>query len=264
MMDNLVVSEPAGETFVIEGVITELQVALGKENLLAQIAPHYKIDSALTGLGEAISGFHGQVASAASVALYEGEDTEHFACLIGQQIMCGTFGGASKLPVGKLVKAVVSKHGDVLIARGILSEDMGFVWLPFAWGSKADRKVHFRIAWWTFCFVMVCLAFCMFVLEVDTGMSKLETLGWGVIAASMLCFGIALSSGRTTNALADPATDIFRKLGFADPENVNLNSYQYSIVYFDERIRSSDVRANFANIHCYKKAIEDGKLKMAH
>jgi hypothetical protein len=102
---------PASETFVIEGVITELQVAQGRENLLAQIAPRYQTSSAVTGLAEVLGDFHGQIAAAASVAMYDGEDTENFACLINQQVMCGTFGGASKLPVGKKVKAVVSKRG---------------------------------------------------------------------------------------------------------------------------------------------------------
>jgi hypothetical protein len=143
-MTQPVTQQDTGDTFVIEGVITELQVALGRENLLAQIDPRYRAGSAATGLGAALGGFHGQVAAAASVALYDGEDTENFVCLIDQQVMCGTFGGASKLPVGKKVKAVVSKHGDVLIARGILSEDAGWVWVPHAWGSKAERMANFK------------------------------------------------------------------------------------------------------------------------
>ena len=195
--------------------------------------------------------------------MYDGEDTENFACLIDQHIMCGTFGGASKLPVGKKVKAVVSKQGDVLIARGILSEDMGLIWVSHAWGSKAERMANFKIAWWCFCFAMLGITACTFFLGVNPAMSEFETLGWGAVAAGMLCFGVALSTGRTMNAFADPATDIFRKLGFANPEYVNLNSYQYGIVHIYELAHSPDMRANYANIHCYKKAIEDGKLKLA-
>lgn len=122
--------------FVIEGVITELYFARSKKNLLAQIAPRYQPGSIVTGLGEVMGSFHGQVAAAASVAMYESEDTENFACLIDQQVMCGTFGGASKLPMGKKVKAVVSKQGDVLVAHGILSEDTGLVWVSHAWAAK--------------------------------------------------------------------------------------------------------------------------------
>ena len=251
------------ETFVIEGIITELEVALGRENLLAQIAPRYQTGSVVTGLGSVLGGFHGQVAAAASVALYDGEYTENFACLIDQQVMCGTFGGASKLPVGKKVKAVVSKHGDALVARGILSEDDGLVWVSHAWGSKAERMANFKIALWCFCFTMVCLTACTFFLGVYPGMGELETLLWGAVVTGVLCFGNALLSSGTMDALADPATDIFRKLGFADPERVNLNSYQYGIVHIHELVHSPDWRANYGNIHCYKKAIEDGKLELA-
>jgi hypothetical protein len=251
------------DTFVIEGVISELLVALGRENLLAQIEPRYRVGSAATGLGAALGGFHGQVAAAASVALYDGEDTENFVCLIDQQVMCGTFGGASKLPVGKKVKAVVSKHGEMLVARGILSEDMGLVWVPFAWGSKAERMANFKIGLWCFCFAMLGITVFTFFLGVYPGMSKLETLGWGAVIAGALCFGIGFSTKGTMSVLADPATDIFRKLGFADPEHVNLNSYQYGLVHIHELVHSPDMRANYANIHCYKKAIEDGKLKLA-
>jgi hypothetical protein len=44
---------------------------------------------------------------------------------------------------------------------------------------------------------------------------------------------------------------------------MNLNSYQYDIVHRRELLHSSNTRANYGNIHCYKKAIEDGKLNQA-
>ncbi|TWI49726.1 hypothetical protein IP92_00946 [Pseudoduganella flava] len=110
---------------------------------------------------------------------------------------------------------------------------------------------------------MLGITACTFFLGVNPRMSELETIGWGAVAAGALCFGLALSTGGTMKALADPATDIFRKLGFADPERVNLNSYQYGIVHIHELVHSPEMRANHANIHCYKKAIADGKLKLA-
>ncbi|WBS01224.1 hypothetical protein OU994_23425 [Pseudoduganella sp. SL102] len=257
------VSAPASDTYVIEEVLTDLHVALGRENLLAQINPHYRAGSAAAGLGTALGGFHGQVAAAASVAMYDGEDTENFACLIGEEVMCGTFGGASKLPVGKKVKAVVSKRGDVLVAHGILNEDTGLVWVGHAWGRKAERMANFKLAFFCFCGVMLMVTAFTFFLNVYPGFSELETIALGAAAAAVLCFGNALLSSGTMNALADPATEVFRKLGFADPEHVNLNSYQYCIVHSYKVTHSTDMRANYASIHCYKKAIEDGKLKFA-
>lgn len=111
---------------------------------------------------------------------------------------------------------------------------------------------------------MVCEIACEFFLGVNPAMSTFETLAWMAVVTGGLCFGVAFWTSGTMNALADPATDIFRKLGFADPEDVNLNSYQYGIVHIHELLHSPDMRANYANIHCYKKAVEDGKLKLAN
>lgn len=74
---------------------------------------------------------------------------------------------------------------------------------------------------------------------------------------------MALWGSSTMNALADPATEVFRKLGFAEPEKVNLNMYRYGIIHSDELMHANETRENHFNVHCYKKAIEDGKLKMA-
>lgn len=111
-----------GEMFVIEGLISELQVAPGKENLLQQLDKHYKGQAALTGAGAIAGGMYGQAANAAMLSMYDGEDTENFLCLIDGQVMCGTFGGASKLPEGSKVRAVVQdiamcSSPEALLAR---------------------------------------------------------------------------------------------------------------------------------------------------
>jgi hypothetical protein len=67
----------------------------------------------------------------------------------------------------------------------------------------------------------------------------------------------------TTHALPDPATEVFRLLGFADPEKINLNSHEYGAVRKDELVPSNETRPSHGNVHCYKKAIEDGRIKMA-
>lgn len=46
---------PEDEFFVVEGAISELQVAPGKENLLQQFDRHYKGKAALTGAGGAVA-----------------------------------------------------------------------------------------------------------------------------------------------------------------------------------------------------------------
>lgn len=251
------------QMFVVEGVISDLQVAHGTENLLQRLDKLYKGKSALTGVGAVVGGMYGQVANAAMLAMYDGEDTENFLCRINDQIMCGTFGGASKLPAGERVKAVVQKQDNVLVAKAILSEDKGLVWLGHAWGWKAERATNFKIAGWAYAFGMGCLfVFGGMVLGFGTD-TYWEVIQINAIALAVICFGLAFWNSSTMNTFADPATEVFRKLGFANPEKVNLNNYQYLSSHIDEIVKNTECRAQYGNIHCYKKAIEDGKLKMA-
>ena len=251
------------EMFIVEGVISNLEVAQGTENLLQKLDKRYKGKSALTGVGAVVGGMYGQVANAAMLAMYNGEDTENFICKIDEQVVCGTFGGASKLPQGKKVKAVVQKQGDVLVAKGILSEDKGFVWISHAWGWKAERATNFKLAWWAYAFGMLGM-FLIGGMVLGFGADAFwELIQITAIGGAVICFGLAFWNSSTMNTFADPATEVFRKLGFANPEKVNLNSYRYGIVYIHELVQNYESDSEHFNIHCYKKAIEDGKLKMA-
>jgi hypothetical protein len=251
-----------GTLFVIEGVITDLHVEIGKQNLFAKIDKHYRGKSFCTGIGTATGDLFGQVAASAMLAMYDGEDTENFLCLIDGQVMCGTFAGASKLPVGEKIKAVVHKQGDILVAEGILSESKGLVWIHHAWGSHAERMANFKIGWWCFAFLLLG-TFLFAWIRHDLGTEEFwESVGMIALWGGILCFGMALWNGSTMNALASPATDIFRLLGFANPERVNLNSYRYNIVHMHERVQNNDYSV-VTDVCCYQKAIEDGKLRMA-
>lgn len=250
------------ELFVVEGVIGELQVASGKENLLQRLDKHYKGKAGFTGAGAIAGGMYGQVANAAMVAMYDGEYTENFICLIDGKVMCGTFGGASKLPVGHKVRAVVRKRGDLFVAEGILSEDKGLAWLAHAWGWKAERAANFKIAWGAYAFGMVGMILVGGLVMGFGNDDFWDFIQITSIAGAVILFGMALWNSSTMNALADPATEVFRKLGFANPESINLNSYRYGIVHGHELLKTDEIEANHFNIHCYKKAIEDGKLKM--
>jgi hypothetical protein len=253
------------ELFVIEGLLIELQVANDTENLFAQIHKNYRATSVATGLGAALGGLFGQVANAASLAMYDGEETESFVCLIGDQPLFGTFGGASKLPMGKKVKAVVMKRDDgVLIAQGILSEDKGFVWLKHAWGKRAELMSNFKLGGWLFVSGMIFYTLLTIFSGNESVDEKVQSLIEMAIIGVVLFLSMALWANRDMSALSTPATEVFRLLGFSDPEDVNLNNYQYGLVYLKELIHvRQENRSQYGNVHCYKKAIEDGKLRMA-
>ena len=150
------------------------------------------------------------------------DDTEHFACLVGHRVVCGSFAGASKLPVGKTIRAVVSKRSGVPVARGILSEDTGLIWANCIAGAKADRWAGFEMAFFVFCFTLVAETVCVFFLDTASLMTRLGMLASMAAMTGALCFVIGLVENRTSDPLTDPATDIFRKLGFADPDPVGL------------------------------------------
>ena len=83
------------------------------------------------------------------------------------------------------------------------------------------------------------------------------------LGSSVICLVIGVGSNSDMKALAGSATEIFRMLGFADPEKINLNSYRYCIVHGHELIQSREMQHTHQDVYCYNKAIENGKLKFA-
>ncbi|GGY31189.1 hypothetical protein [Pseudoduganella albidiflava] len=246
--------------FIVEGVISDLHFSIGKENLLQKVSSNYKAQSVVTGLGASLGDLYGQVAGAASLVMYDGDDTENFLCLFNDHVMCGTFGGASKLPVGKVVKAVVEKRDDLWVARAIMYESDGLLWITYPLGCKAERNANLKITWWGFWFQFLCMfivgwAVAGFGTEKFWELMTISFFGMGLILLVMV-----LWNSSTMNALAHPATQIFSELGFANPESVNLNRYRYSTAH-DELLLPGDAEANHSNIYSFGAAMKDGKLK---
>ena len=253
------------ELFLVVGRLSEIHVERDRENLLLKIDKHYQGKSIVTGAGD----MFGQAASAASLAMYDGEDTQNFACLIDDQVMCGQFGGAEWLTEDHVVKAVVSKQNDVLFAHAIMDEKAGTVWVSHAWGSKAENSANWKIAWC--CFVFQLLGMSLMTHFIGTGSDKwVDFMQFSVLGGGVLCFGMALWNSNTMQGLAEPSTDMFRLLGFAKPESVNLNGYKLSLLN-DNSFKALGKTRNEINDLCeyqkknvfyYKQAIEEGKLSM--
>ena len=144
--------------FVIEGKLTHLHWELGSENLLAKVDKHYKANAALSGAGAAIGDMFGQVANSAMLAMYDGEDTQNFMCLIDDQPACGQFGGAQHLPEGENVKAVVSRKGGVLYVHAVMDTDNQIVWIGFPRGTRAEMWWNIKLGGYLFLFAMFFLS----------------------------------------------------------------------------------------------------------
>lgn len=261
-----------GEMFLVEGVLSDVHVEMGTENLLARIDRHYKGRSVVTGAGAVVGDLFGQVASAASLAMYDGEDTQNFMCLIDGQVMCGQFGGAEWLKNGHKVKAVVERREGVLVARGIVDPARGLLWTGHAWGGKAESRANWKIAGRCFGFGLICIALAL-ALTGTGSWSFWETMWIAVVSLAAVCGGVALWANQDMQGLAAPSTQIFRLLGFDRPDEVNLNSYRISVIAMSDHLKDVNAPRHEAfdksshqtrDVYCYQRAITDGRLAMAH
>ncbi len=257
------------DLFLIEGVLTELHVELGRQNLLEKIARHYRSNSVVTGVGAVVGDMFGQAANAAALAMHDGEDTQNFACMIGDQIVCGQFAGAEFLKVGNKVKAVVSRHSEVLAAGAVLDEAQGYLWIGHPWGERAEMLGNLKLGFWLWAFA-IC-GFVALAAILGTGTWTLREVITRIGGGSAAIFLVAAAwSNRGMRALAGPSTTMFRLLGFADPASINLNGYRVSIVHFADNTPSPS-GVPFADlsqyqkrdVFCYKVAIEKGRISIA-
>jgi hypothetical protein len=267
---------PGSEYVVLEGQLTELHVEHGTQNLLAKIDAHYRGKSALTAAAAAFTDQFGLFASASNLALYDGEYTQNFACLVDDRLVYGQFSGAQFLKEGNKVKVVALPEGDVYLARGILDERQGYVWTGIHCGSRADTKSNFAFAKWGF---LVGVAIFGIGTLAEGGLSQLrdgfsqgslEIMTWGVGASFFLMLVMFLWCNRDTKVLTGPATEIFRALGFARPEHVDLMGFNIYWLDMDERTEMDRAQSKFAkmsheecrDVYDYRLAIKKRKLKL--
>jgi hypothetical protein len=258
-----------GALFLISGKLTELTVELGKENLLAKVDKHYRGKSLATGAVAAVGDLFGQVANAAMLALYDGEDTQSFLCFIDGQIVCGQFGGAEVLVPDSHVEAVVSRQGGVLVAHAIKIPSSGLLLISHPLGVSAERNANFRFALLSFVGGVAATSIVGTMVGLFSPKNA-NSLLVGLVLFGLICLGMALWTNSDMKALAEPSTNMFRLLGFNDPERVNLSAYGLRVVSIREHLQKrteSDSTEDLAeyqhrNVYCYQKAIEDRKLSI--
>ncbi len=249
----------AGEEgmFLISGVLTELHVEQGRDRLVASIEARLKAN-AITGTLATAAEIFGQAASAVALT-YDNEETQNFACLIKEHVVFGQFAGAEKLEVGTSVKAVVSKRGDVLYAHALMSEKGPTIWTHFTKGAKAERNSNLRIGIYSTLFATFCATVSDFMLGPDTGM-RFNNFLYYLGGSLLICTVVGGWSNITMQGVAGPATEVFRLLGFIEPERINLVPYQYFAVHYHDMDRSQ-ATSQYMNVYCIGEAIERGELR---
>ena len=220
------------QPFLIEGKLTNLHWELGRENLLAKINEHYKRNAVITGVGAAVGDMFGQVANSAMLAMYDGEDTQNFMCLINDQPACGQFGGAEHLPEGENVKVVVSRREGVLYVHAVMDNARKIVWINHPWGGQAELWANVKLG--LFCFLWVNITFVIFWL-IGGKEALWETMQMSLFGGGAICLLMTLWSFKDLSSTADSSTEYFRLLGFEKPSLVNLN-----YPYFSEMLNKDE------------------------
>jgi hypothetical protein len=258
------------QPFLVEGKLTHLHWELGRENLLAKVNKHYKGTSVITGVGAAVGDMFGQVANSAMLAMYDGDDTQNFMCLIDDQPACGQFGGAEHLPEGGNIKAAVSRREGVLYVHAAMDEAREMVWINHPWGTRAELRANAKLGFFLFLFVMLFFASAIWWLGPKDG-DYFKTFLFFAMAGGGLMIVMTLWSFKDLKSIAGPSTKYFRLLGFENPESVNLN-FPYKYAIYEECLARGEetpkpwdgVMCEYEsrNIYSLRAAIKAGKAKL--
>jgi hypothetical protein len=264
MMDQ----DPDGKPFLIDGKLSNLHWDLGSENLLAKVNKHYKGTSVVTGVGTAVGDMFGQVANSAMLAMYDGEETQNFMCLIDDQPACGQFGGAEHLPEGRNVKVVVSRREGVLYVHAAMDEAREMVWINHPWGTRAEFRANAKLGLFCFLGVNIMIAIIGFLVAEE---SFSELMQMTFFLGGAFCLLMTFWTSKDLKAIAGPSTEYFRLLGFENPESVNLNFPYYSAICREHAVRGEMIPAawggvlsgyQYRNVFSLRDAIKAGKAKL--
>ena len=217
------------ELFLVEGTLSEVQHAYTRVNLLEQIEKRAQVKNLATGVAAAVSGMHGQLANAAMLAMYDGEDMVNFAGLLGDRVICGTFEKADTFKDGDKVKAVVSRKGDVLSTHALMRENDKMLFMPLSTvrGTKAHFRSCMKVArnMCIFAWILVAIG-GFFVLNHSyvnlTLQTKLFGLAIFVLIAPVLAFPMEYWTYRSTRYMGEQASAILKVFGFPQPDDVDL------------------------------------------
>ncbi|WP_426337299.1 hypothetical protein ACN9MY_10720 [Pseudoduganella sp. R-31] len=221
-----------GETlFLVEGTLSELQIAHTTVNLLAQIEKDNQVKNLVSGVAGVVSGMHGMVANTAALTLYDGEDMYNFAAVLGEHFVCGTLEHANQFKNGESVKAVVSQRGDVLYVHAIMQAKTRQFYMPLnvIAGKGAFLKHCMRVAnGLTIATSIACVAAFYSIGLYDgkyknINQEKQLLLTSVVIAGSFsVCFIMEIWTYRSFRYTGSYAEAIFKLFDFPQPNNIDL------------------------------------------
>src|SRR5574343_364321 len=193
----------------IEGTLQVVRISNGKINLVKAIQK----GSFFTGVAAGLAGEAGVMANAASLAMCDGEDVQHIACLINNQLAVGTFEYLEDIQVGDQVKLVVSDIEEgVLYIHAILRIEDQLLWLPYSIDhTRMGWVMHgIKMSGLLVLFVVILLLFAGVILEgeiwnEDSSYLVLGAVGMMAILMPLSTYGVM--------GLGEEAESIFCALG---------------------------------------------------
>jgi hypothetical protein len=216
------------ELFLVEGMLSEVQHAYTRVNLLEQIEKRAQAKNLATGVAAAVSGMHGVLANSAMLAMYDGEDMVNFAGLLGDQVICGTFQKADAFKNGDRIKAVVSNRGEVLSTHAVMRENDKMLFMPLS--TMRGEMAHFWscmkharnvcLFGWIFFFGM----FTFFILnsEKQKYFTNYIFLFGLAFVIPLFMFPMEYWTFKSTRIAGERASAIFKVFGFPRPDDVDL------------------------------------------
>jgi len=219
--EKVALSRSEDRMFALSGKVATLYVTDGTVNLLQGM----QNKMAATGMAAAVQGMSGGVANAAMVAMYDGENVQHFGCYLGEQMVIGTFESID-FKEGEEIKAVVTQLDEkVAFAHAVVRPSDGLLWMPFS-VSKGRWKIarwFFIACLWLWLFALLLFSVFHFFASWPGGYaSMLLTLGPAIVGISLVIAGGACWSSLDDGKYAER---IMKVLGFKKPSIVNLSPF---------------------------------------
>jgi len=206
--------------FVIEGPVSELQI---RGDILNLLKKHQGKANLAAGVAGAASGQFGVATGAVLVDSYEGEESDRFACYIGEHLVEGIFSGVL-FKNGDYVKAVVeqqpqSRYG-ALATHAVLRPSDGLLSMPYNTGRGTWAELWKNLRWsgW----------FALGPIIFTTIFNWFHGWNWYffllfLIASPIFTTFVALWSWLAESE-GELSTAIFRALEFPSPKSLTLMS----------------------------------------
>ena len=206
--------------FVIEGPVSELQI---RGDILNLLKKHQGKANLAAGVAGVASNQFGVATGAAMVGSYEGEESDRFACYIGEHLVEGIFSGVL-FKNGDYVKAVVehqpkAKYG-ALYAHAVLRPSDGLLSMPYNTGRGTWAELWKNLRWGG-----NSALFATFFSAIVIWMVGWHSLVFllGIASILFLTTLVALWSWLSESE-GELSTAIFRALDFPNPKSLNLMS----------------------------------------